>query len=54
MLGREVMEEELGELDLRELLAHAHPSLLSARIGSEAVAAPLSERERHEWGSEGA
>jgi hypothetical protein len=49
MLGREVTEEELGELDLRELLAHAHPSLLSPRIGSDAVAAPLSVQERQEW-----
>jgi hypothetical protein len=49
MLGREVSGQELGKLDLRELLAHAHPSLLDPRIGSDAVAASLSERERQEW-----
>jgi hypothetical protein len=49
MLGREVTEQELGKLDLRELLAHAHPSLFDQRIGSDAVAASLSERERQEW-----
>lgn len=49
MLGREVAEDELGDLDLRELLAHAHPSLLDPHIGSDAVAPPLSEREIREW-----
>ena len=49
MLGREVAEHELGDLDLRELLRHAHPSLLDTRIGSDAVAPPLSDREIHEW-----
>lgn len=50
MLGREVAECELSDLDVRELLAHAHPSLLDAMIGSDAVAPPLSEHECHEWG----
>jgi hypothetical protein len=49
MLGREVAEHELGSLDLRELLRHAHPSLLDPRIGSDAVAPPLTDREIHEW-----
>jgi hypothetical protein len=49
MLGRTVAEHELGELDIRELLEHAHPSLLDPKIGSDAVAPPLSEREIHEW-----
>jgi hypothetical protein len=49
MLGREVAEHELAGLDVRELLEHAHPSLLDPRIGSDAVAPPLSERERDEW-----
>jgi hypothetical protein len=49
MLGREVTEEELGKLELQELLAHAHPALLDPRIGSDAVAATLSEREKQRW-----
>ena len=49
MLGREVAEHELGDLDVTELLKHAHPSLLDPKIGSDAVAPLLSERERHEW-----
>jgi hypothetical protein len=50
MLGREVAEHELTDLDVRELLEHAHPSLLDPKIGSDAVAPPLSEREMVEWG----
>lgn len=50
MLGREIAENALGALDLRELLAHAHPSLLDPKIGSDAVAATLSKREMREWG----
>jgi hypothetical protein len=50
MLGREVSEDGLVALDVQELLAHAHPSLLDPTIGSDAVAAPLSEREMSEWG----
>jgi hypothetical protein len=49
MLGREVAEHELGRLDLRELLRHAHPSLLDPSIGSDAVTPPLTDREIHEW-----
>jgi hypothetical protein len=49
MLGREVAEHELGDLDVRELLEHAHPSLLDPEIGSAAVAPTLSEREIREW-----
>jgi hypothetical protein len=49
MLGREVAEHELGDLDVGELLEHANPSLLNPKIGSDAVAPPLSEREIHEW-----
>jgi hypothetical protein len=49
MLGREVAEHELGDLDVRELLEHAHPSLLDPKIGSDAVAPLLSEWEIHEW-----
>jgi hypothetical protein len=49
MLGRQVAETELLNLDVRELLEHAHPSLLDPQIGSEAVASPISERELHEW-----
>jgi hypothetical protein len=49
MLGREIAEDALGALDLRELLAHAHPSLLDPNIESDAVAAPLSKREMLEW-----
>ena len=53
MLGREVSEDELGTLDLRELLRHAHPSLLDPGIGTDAVAPPLTDREIHEWQSRG-
>jgi hypothetical protein len=49
MLGREVSEHELDHLDLRELLQHAHPSLLDPSIGSDAVAPPLTDREIDEW-----
>jgi len=49
MLGREVAVHELGNLDLQELLRHAHPSLLDPRIGSDAVAPPLTDCEIHEW-----
>jgi hypothetical protein len=49
MLSRDVTESELDNLDLQELLRHAHPSLLDRRIGSDAVAPPLSDREIHEW-----
>ena len=50
MLGREVAEHDLAELDVGELLERAHPSLLDAKIGSDAVAPLLSERELHDWG----
>jgi hypothetical protein len=50
MLGHEVTEQELCKLDLLELLAHAHPSLLDPRIGSDAVATSISEQEKREWG----
>jgi hypothetical protein len=49
MLGREVTEHQLGNLDLRELLRHAHPSLLDPGIGSDAAAPPLTEGEIQEW-----
>ena len=49
MLGREVAKHELGHLDLRELIEHAHPFLLDPKIGSDAVAPPLSRREIHKW-----
>jgi len=49
MLGREIAEHELAGLDVRELVEHAHPSLLDPMIGSDAVAPPLSEREMDEW-----
>jgi hypothetical protein len=49
MLGREVAEHELGTLDVRELLRHAHPALLDPGIGSDAVAPPLTDREIHAW-----
>jgi hypothetical protein len=49
MLGREVAERELADLAISVLLAHAHPSLLDPRIGSDAVAPPLSEHEMQEW-----
>lgn len=50
MLGRDVTVEELGGLDVAELLRAASPSLLDPAIGSEAVAPPLSDRELSEWG----
>jgi hypothetical protein len=50
MLGRQIAAEELDALDVRKLLACAHPSLLDPKIGSEAVAPPLSKREIREWG----
>jgi len=50
MLGREVAEHELANLDVRELLGHAHPALLDPAIGSDAVAPPLTDREIREWG----
>jgi hypothetical protein len=49
MLGREIGEQSLSALNVRELLAHAHPSLLDPKIGSDAVARPLSKREMREW-----
>ena len=49
MLGREISAHELRNLDLRELLEHAHPSLLDPRIGSDAVTPALSERELRGW-----
>jgi len=49
MLGREIGEQSLSALKVRELLAHAHPSLLDPKIGSDAVARPLSKREMREW-----
>ncbi len=49
MLGREVAEHEVADLDLRELLQHAHPALLDPSIGSDAVAPPLTDREIQEW-----
>jgi hypothetical protein len=49
MLGREVTEHELGDLEIRDLLEHAHPSLLDPKIGSDAVAPLLSEREMDQW-----
>jgi hypothetical protein len=49
MLGRRIAEDELGGLDVAELLANAHPSLLDRKIGSDAVAPPLSESELAEW-----
>lgn len=49
MLGREIAEHALAGVDVQELLAHAHPSLLDPNIGSDAVAAPLSQRELSEW-----
>jgi hypothetical protein len=42
-------EHELGNLDIGELLRHAHPSLLDTQIGSDAIAPPLTDREIHEW-----
>ena len=50
MLGREVAEDEVARLDIRNVLDHAHPSLLDPAIGSEAVAPPLTARELHDWG----
>jgi hypothetical protein len=49
MLGREISESDLVDIDLADLLAHAHPSLLDPKIGSDAVAPPLSKREVREW-----
>ena len=49
MLGRQVVEHELRNLDPRALIANAHPSLLDPKIGSEVVAPPLSEREMQQW-----
>jgi hypothetical protein len=51
MLGRQVSEDEVRDLDLRALLANAHPSLLDQNIGCDAVAPPLSEHEMNEWGA---
>jgi hypothetical protein len=48
-LGRDVAEHEVRDLDLDEILACAHPSLLDPKIGSDAVAPPLSEQERARW-----
>jgi hypothetical protein len=53
MLGREISQTEVGKLDVREVLAHAHPSMLDPRIGSKAVAPPLSQREIRDWASRG-
>jgi hypothetical protein len=44
-----VAEHDLGNLDLRELLRHAHPALLDPSIGSDAVAPPLTDREIQDW-----
>jgi hypothetical protein len=49
MLGRRVSEDELRDLDLRELLERAHPALLDPKIGSDAVAPALSEPELRAW-----
>jgi hypothetical protein len=49
MLGREVSERDLGKIDIADLLACAHPMLLDPKIGSDAVAPPLSKREMREW-----
>lgn len=49
MLGREVAEHEVPNLDLRQLLGHAHPALLDPTIESDAVAPPLTDREIAEW-----
>lgn len=49
LLGRSIAVQQLRELDLGELLAQTHPCLLDPKIGSEAVAPPLSERELNEW-----
>ncbi len=51
MLGREVAEHELRDLDLRELLLHAHPSLLNANIGAEVVASNRSRKPLRDRGS---
>jgi hypothetical protein len=53
MLGRRVIEGELQDLDVGDLLEHAHPSLLDPAIGSDAVAPPLTERELYDWGRSG-
>ena len=50
MLGCDVTEAELPDLDIQDLADHSHPSLLDPAIGSEAVAPPLTERELCEWG----
>jgi len=49
MLGHEVAEHQLANLDLRELLRHAHPALLDPSIGSDAAAPPLTDGEIQEW-----
>ena len=49
MLGHPVAEHEVADLDVRELLAHAHPSLLDPKIGSDAVSAALSDSEVRDW-----
>jgi hypothetical protein len=49
MLGRQVAEHEVPDLNLRAVLANAHPSLLDRNIGCDAVAPPLSEREMQKW-----
>lgn len=49
MLGREVAEPELGTLDVRDLLEHAHPWLVDPRIGSDAVAPALTDEEIRAW-----
>ena len=50
MLGREVDEHDVADLEVRELLEHASPSLLDSQIGSPHLA-PLSEQELREWGA---
>jgi hypothetical protein len=49
MLGRKITENELAQLDSRELAAAAHPALLDAAIGCDAVAAPFTAEECATW-----
>jgi hypothetical protein len=49
MLGRQVAVHDVAGLRVRELLEHAHPALLGSEIGSPHLA-PVSDRERREWG----
>ena len=50
MLGREIAADDVRALSVRDLLAHANPSLLDPKIGCDAVAPPLSEQKMQEWG----